>query len=101
MRYWPDPSVTPLRAFSISAELLASTVTPGNTPPDGSRTIPASVVWAWANVGRTRNAKRDNERATDLIETPLPHESLRPTNRQPLRFRDMLPGPPALGQREI
>jgi hypothetical protein len=65
-----------MRILSINAGLLASTVTPGNTPPEGSRTTPANVVWAWAKVGRRRNPRRSNERDTDLIEIPLlPHES--------------------------
>ena len=40
-RYCPLPSVTTLRTFSISAGLVASTVTPGKTAPEGSRTTPA------------------------------------------------------------
>src|SRR6185503_19620037 len=48
MRYWPLPSVTTERAFSISAGLLASTVTPGSTAPDGSLTTP--VIDACANT---------------------------------------------------
>ena len=40
-RNWPDPSVTALRTFSISAGLVASTVTPGSTAPEASRTTPA------------------------------------------------------------
>jgi hypothetical protein len=39
--YWPSPSVTTVRLFSISAGLAASTVTPGMTPPLASRTTPA------------------------------------------------------------
>jgi hypothetical protein len=38
MRYWPLPSVTTDRTFSISAGLDASTVTPGSTAPDASLT---------------------------------------------------------------
>ena len=41
MRYWPAPSVTTVRTFSMSAGLAASTVTPGNTAPDVSLTTPA------------------------------------------------------------
>src|SRR5665213_426549 len=37
----PAPSVTTVRVFSIKAGLEASTVTPGMTAPDVSRTIPA------------------------------------------------------------
>jgi len=39
--YWPDPSLTTERTFSINAGLAASTVTPGSTPPDASLTTPA------------------------------------------------------------
>ncbi len=39
--YWPAPSVTAERTFSISAGLEASTVTPGRTAPEASRTTPA------------------------------------------------------------
>jgi hypothetical protein len=48
MRYWPLPSVTTLRAFSISAELAASTVTPGRMAPDTSRTTPVMEACAEA-----------------------------------------------------
>src|SRR5688500_10112756 len=39
--YCPLPSVTTLRTFSINAGLAASTVTPGSTAPDESRTTPS------------------------------------------------------------
>src|SRR5687768_18061163 len=54
MRYWPDPSDTAVRTFSISTGLAASTVTPGNTAPDTSRTTPAMVAWADAVEGISR-----------------------------------------------
>ena len=41
--YWPVPSVTAVRTFSMSAGLEASTVTPGSTAPEESRTTPAMV----------------------------------------------------------
>src|SRR5678816_806950 len=40
MRYWPEPSVTALRTFSMSAGLAASTTTPGSTAPELSFTMP-------------------------------------------------------------
>jgi len=40
------------RVFSISTGLDASTVTPGNTAPDASLTVPASVTCAHAALGR-------------------------------------------------
>src|SRR5580765_7636081 len=52
MRYWPEPSLTTARTFSISTGLAASTVTPGNTAPDVSLTTPVMVDWAEAIVGR-------------------------------------------------
>ena len=46
MRYWPLASVTTDRTFSISAGLAASTVAPGNTPPEASLTTPVIAAWA-------------------------------------------------------
>src|SRR5262249_41721581 len=57
MRYWPVPSVTVERVFSISAGLAASTVTPGRTAPDGSRTVPVNDACARAEVGSNRTPK--------------------------------------------
>src|SRR5678815_3407306 len=51
MRYWPVPLVTVVRTFSISAGLAASTVTPGSTAPDASRTTPVSDACAAATLG--------------------------------------------------
>jgi len=42
MRYLPLPSVTAVRAFSISAGLATSTATPGSTAPDESVTTPVT-----------------------------------------------------------
>ena len=41
IRYRPVPSDTVVRTFSINAGLAASTVTPGSTAPEASRTVPA------------------------------------------------------------
>ena len=54
MRYWPVPSVTAARVFSISAELAASTVTPGSTAPDASRTVPVTDACANRGAGSSR-----------------------------------------------
>src|SRR5204863_5963703 len=54
IRYWPEPSVTAERVFSISTGLDTSTVTPGSTAPDVSLTTPvtdASTPWADTAVG--------------------------------------------------
>ena len=46
--YCPWLSVIAVRTRSISAGLLASTVTPGRTAPVVSRTTPAIAVWPCA-----------------------------------------------------
>src|SRR5262245_5595421 len=51
--YWPVPSVTTDRTFSINAGLAASTVTPGRTAPDVSLATPAMDACADAAAGRT------------------------------------------------
>ena len=57
MRYWPVPSVTAVRTFSMSAGLAASTVTPGSTPPDASRTVPVREAWANTDAGSSRTTR--------------------------------------------
>src|ERR1044071_9865967 len=66
MRYWPVPSDTALRTFSINAGLDTSTVTPGSTAPDPSVTTPAIVACcADAAVGRaTPRANVANRRSS-------------------------------------
>src|SRR5438046_7064361 len=63
IRYWPVPSVTALRAFSISIGLEASTVTPGSTAPDTSLTTPVMVACCASTVTGTsrRTAGRIND----------------------------------------
>ncbi len=46
MRYWPALSVIAVLTPSISTGLLASTVTPGSTPPEASLTTPARALCA-------------------------------------------------------
>src|SRR5262252_2709404 len=59
MRYWPLPSVIAVRTFSIRAGLEASTVTPGSTASEASRTTPARVACANAIAGlKKRNPTR-------------------------------------------
>src|SRR5688572_7352400 len=53
MRYWPVPSVTAVRTFSISAGLAASTVTPGSSASDVSFTVPAMAACAQTTAGAT------------------------------------------------
>jgi hypothetical protein len=54
IRYWPLSSVTADRSFSISAGLAASTVTPGSTAPEVSRTAPAMDPCAYADAGASK-----------------------------------------------
>src|SRR4029450_4838292 len=56
IRYCPEPSVTAVRDLSISAGLEASTVTPGNTAPDASRTVPVREACANTVAGRKETA---------------------------------------------
>src|SRR5262245_60418438 len=56
IRYWPVPSVTTVRDFSMSAGLDASTLTPGRIAPDESLTIPATAGWENAGAERTSSA---------------------------------------------
>src|SRR5678816_1913803 len=52
----PCASVTAERTPSISAGLAASTVTPGSTPPEASRTTPVMLLCAHAAAGIRRHA---------------------------------------------
>ena len=52
--YWPDPSVVAMRLRSMSAGLVASTVTPGIAEPDVSFTTPARALCARTAVGYPR-----------------------------------------------
>src|SRR5687768_2388016 len=76
IRYWPVPSVVTTRTFSVSAGLVASTVTPGSTAADTSRTTPAIVACARAAAGTVRTApQRTMVRATTRILGPLPQRN--------------------------
>src|SRR5262245_6752935 len=46
------------RVRSMSAGLETSTVTPGRTAADASRTTPAMLAWAYARAGRNTNRTR-------------------------------------------
>src|SRR5262245_47667677 len=56
IRYWPVPSVTTVRDFSMSAGLDASTLTPGRIAPDVSRTMPATAGWENEGVAKRSSA---------------------------------------------
>src|SRR5688572_23971150 len=75
MRYNPSPSVTADRTFSISTGLVASTVTPGRTPPDESRTTPTMLLCAKTVAGRNRRSADARRRRTSF-GTPIGHLDL-------------------------
>ena len=62
IRYTPDESDTADRTFSINAGLAASTVTPGSTPPEVSRTTPViepvETLCARTVAGSSRSAPK-------------------------------------------
>ena len=74
MRYWPEPSVTAVRVFSIRTGLATSTVTPGSTAPDMSLAVPvidALTPCARAPAGRhTANASTPINLATRPMKRP-------------------------------
>src|SRR5215510_3836956 len=55
IRYWPASLVTTERTFSINDGLAASTVTPGSTAPDESRTTPAIDACVCPSAARGRS----------------------------------------------
>src|SRR5712691_10839177 len=61
MRYWPVPSLTTDRTFSISTGLAASTVTPGRIAPDVSFATPVIAACAYAAAGRSNSTNRATE----------------------------------------
>src|SRR5688572_29289024 len=61
MRYCPVSSVVPVRTLVISAGLDASTVTPGSTAPEVSRTAPARLCAA-ASPGSVRRIENATSR---------------------------------------
>src|SRR5215470_6220026 len=63
MEYWPRPSVTTVRVFSMSAGLDASTTTPGRTAPEASLAVPTIDAVACANNARGM-ARRDTRTTT-------------------------------------
>jgi len=87
MRYWPVPSVTADLIFSISAGLVASTVTPGRMAPDVSLTVPVIAACARARFGtaaRTAAARKNN-----LVRMFLRRgESIQVHTSEPMRVPD-------------
>src|SRR5688572_25117807 len=71
IRYCPLPSVVAVRTFSISAGLDASTVTPGSTAPDVSRTVPVMDACAKALGAAARNPARTRDTAPGMRMTLL------------------------------
>ena len=76
-RYCPASSVTTERTFSISAGLATSTVTPGSTAPDVSRTTPVMDAWAYddgrqySQPGNGNQGDSYTARHVDLLEVLL------------------------------
>src|SRR5262245_27561797 len=108
IRYKPASSVVAVRAPSMRAGLLASTVTPGSTAPVVSLTTPAIALCASAAVGASStNANADANRIFlparlmwpptenarrvevfgigDLGLTQARHQTLNPESRIPTR----------------
>src|SRR6187401_167822 len=88
MRNWPDPSVIAVRLFSMSAGLAASTVTPGKTAPDVSRTMPAIDACAKSEWGATRTLPNTatiaaSRRIESLLLTRPDLDDQRDTRREP------------------
>ena len=73
MRYWPVPSVTTDRDFSISAALDASTVTPGSTAPDASLTTPVMTACDQAADGNSTQRGERSQQEQPVHPHP-PHE---------------------------
>src|SRR6187402_749173 len=57
--YWPEPSETADRVFSMRAGLDISMVTAGSTAPEVSLTTPA-IVACWANAAAGNKARHRN-----------------------------------------
>src|SRR5258705_181730 len=74
MRYWPLPSVTPVRTFSINTGLVTSTVTPGRTALDESVTTPVTdgrmdCPYAHAGISARHIAKAQSLAPITLLAT--------------------------------
>src|SRR5438046_908916 len=72
MRYWPVPSVTTERTFSISTGLAASTVTPGRIAPDASLTTPVMAACAQTEAGKTTSETTPATRARSELRMRPP-----------------------------
>ena len=103
MRNWPTPSVMATRIFSMRTGLAASTVTPGSTAPELSRTLPARVACANADIGRRitkARSPRDLARVAHvqcLSPWKRRHRSVRRRSEPAERQRMALPQKPRSG----
>src|SRR5258705_10590709 len=70
MRYWPASFVVTDRTFSISAGLDASTLTPGSTAPDVSRTTPVIDACAYKSEGMMRSPMEAQAGCSRCIRPP-------------------------------
>ncbi len=66
MRYWPLPSVTVVRTFSISAALSAWTVTSDSVPPEASRTVAGNCLRECAAGNARSQCEENRERPTSM-----------------------------------
>ena len=69
--YRPCPSVTAMRRPSMRAGLLASTVTPGSTPPVLSVTWPTIRLWPCTAAGGSAASRTASARSTTRLLSKL------------------------------
>ena len=69
MRYWPVPSVTAVRAFSIRTGLDTSTETPGRTAPELSLTTPVMDLLSGCQRGHAPDGSQNDENSVDSAHT--------------------------------
>ena len=86
-----------LRTFSMRAGLAASTVTPGSTPPEASRTTPTMLLCADASPGSSTNAATATRRA-NCFWIPIDRPFVKRAIRSPSRLQ--APGPAAQRNRK-
>src|SRR5687768_3750880 len=97
MRYWPVLSLTAVRTFSISAGLLASTVTPGRIAPDVSLTVPAMTACAAAVAGKSA---RKTQTARDPTKLRIWHLHVLVDNRPRESGANLLLCPEKINRKE-
>ena len=96
IRYCPEPSVTASRVFSMSTGLDASTVTPGRTAPDESRTTPVMEACANATAGTSRRSANAAKPCRNLSMNQLPSSDVEIRFRCTRSFRHAMEFIPSL-----